>query len=52
MTAEHLGVEMTNSIIEINETFNASLIHIWIPSVFLRSDKSDSHHVYQVFLDI
>lgn len=27
---------------------NMALINIWIPSAFLRSDKSGSHHVYQV----
>jgi hypothetical protein len=29
-------------------SLNLALINIWIPSAFLRSDKSGSHHVYQV----
>lgn len=28
---------------------NSTLVNIWIPSAFLRSDKSGSHHVFQVF---
>jgi hypothetical protein len=28
------------------------LINIWIPSAFLRSDKTGSHHVYQIYIRI
>ena len=34
--------------IENISNLNSTLINIWIPSVFLRSSKSESHHVYQV----
>ena len=38
-----------DSDVESLSQINIPLINIWIPSVFLRSDKSGSHHVYQVF---
>ncbi len=49
MAQENLSLEsdiasLTNS--------NLPLINIWIPSVFLRSEKSGSHHVYQVYIQI
>jgi sorting nexin-29 len=31
---------------------NSPLINIWIPSAFLRSEKSGSHHVYQIYIRI
>ena len=31
-----------------NNNRNSPLISIWIPSVFLRTNKSDTYHVYQV----
>jgi sorting nexin-29 len=34
--------------IESLTNLNGPLINIWIPSAFLRTNKSDSHHVYQV----
>ncbi|CAF0886504.1 unnamed protein product [Brachionus calyciflorus] len=29
-----------------------TLINVWVPSAFLRSDKSGSHHVYQIYLRV
>lgn len=38
--------------IESMNNLNSPLINIWIPSAFLRSNKSDSHHVYQIYIRI
>lgn len=31
---------------------SSSLINIWIPSVFMRTNQSDSYHVYQIYVRI
>lgn len=36
----------------LNSNVSLALANVWIPSVFLRSDKSGSHHVYQVYLRV
>jgi sorting nexin-29 len=49
MNQENLSLE--SDVASLNNS-NMPLINIWIPSVFLRSDKSGSHHVYQVYIQI
>ena len=36
----------------VSSSVNLALANVWIPSVFLRSEKSGSHHVYQVYLRV
>ena len=46
------GADATASDTDSVTTTNAPLIHIWIPSAFLRTDKNGSHHVYQIYVRI
>ncbi|RNA09545.1 sorting nexin-29 isoform X2, partial [Brachionus plicatilis] len=45
---ESIDFEQNN----VGSNVNLALASVWIPSVFLRSDKSGSHHVYQVYLRV
>lgn len=54
LTQEHLSEETGNVEVEtLAESISQnSLINIWIPSAFLRSNQSDSYHVYQIYVRI
>lgn len=51
LTMEHAD-ETASITSDINENTNNTLINIWIPSAFLRSNQSDSYHVYQIYVRI
>ena len=44
--------EATSMVSNVPDIINSSLINIWIPSAFLRSNQSDSYHVYQIYVRI
>lgn len=58
-----LPAELTQEILDDRVSYNSeipestpnsrgSLINIWIPSVFMRTNQSDSYHVYQIYVRI
>lgn len=46
------GATIDSDSVSVSNQLATALISIWIPSAFLRSEKSGSHHVYQVYIRI
>ncbi len=45
-------MSIAESEVESVSNISMALVNIWIPSAFLRSDKTGSHHVYQIYVRI